>query len=66
MAAEWYNEEDGPEDNISINTNQSGNVYRKNTVGPERLEDLKNTICSDKVQTDWLSWQGDWGTKGWQ
>jgi hypothetical protein len=54
-AVEWYNEEDGSEDNSLIDTNQSGDVYQKDTVGPERLEDQKDTICSEEVQADWLS-----------
>jgi hypothetical protein len=38
-AVEWYNEEDGPEGNSPMDTNQSGDVYQKDTVGPKRLED---------------------------
>jgi len=64
-AVEWYNEQDGPEDNSPMDTNQSGDVYQEDTVGLERLEDWKDTICSEEVQADWLSGQGDWGTKGW-
>jgi hypothetical protein len=38
-AIEWYNEEGGLEDNSPMDSNQSGDVYQKDTVGPERLED---------------------------
>ena len=62
-AVEWLNKEDGPEDNSPIDTNNSGDVYQKDTVGPERLEDWKDTICSKEVQADWLSHQRHWGTK---
>jgi len=62
---EWYNEEDGPEDNSPMDTNQSGHVYQKDTVGLERLEDWNDTTCSEEVQADWISGQRDWGTKGW-
>jgi hypothetical protein len=49
-----------------MDTNQSGDTYQKDdTVGPKRLEDWKDTICSDEVQADWLSEHGDWGTRGW-
>jgi hypothetical protein len=48
-----------------MDSNQSGDVYQKDTVGPERLEDWRDTICSEEVQADWLSEQGDWGTKEW-
>jgi hypothetical protein len=64
-AIEWYNEDDGPEDNSLMDTNQSGDIYQKDTDGPKRLEDWKDTICSEEVQADWLLEQGDWGTKGW-
>jgi len=47
-----------------MDTNQSGDVYQKDTVGPERLEDSKDTVCSEEVQADWLSEQGDWKTRG--
>jgi hypothetical protein len=43
-------------------TNQSGDVYQKDPVGPERLEDWKYTICSEEVQVDWLTEPGDRGT----
>jgi len=46
-----------------MDTNQSGDVYQKDTVGPESLEDWKDTICSEEVQGDWLTEQGHWGTK---
>jgi hypothetical protein len=45
-AIEWSNEEDGPEDNNPMDTNQSGDLYQKDTVCPETLEDWKNTIDS--------------------
>jgi hypothetical protein len=38
-AVEWYNVEDGPEDNSPMDTNQSGDVYQTDTVGSDRLED---------------------------
>jgi len=38
-AVEWYNEVDSPEDNNLMDTNQSGDLYQKDTVGPEKLED---------------------------
>jgi len=38
-AVEWFNKEDGPEDNSPMDTNQSGDEYQKDTVGPERLGD---------------------------
>ena len=38
-AVEWYNEEDGPEDYSPMDTNQSGDVYLKDTVCQKRLED---------------------------
>jgi len=55
----WYNDEDGPEDNSPMDTNQSGHVYQKVTVGLEKLEDWKDSIYSDEVQADWLSEHGD-------
>jgi len=64
-AVEWYYEDNGPEDNSPMDTNQPGDIYRKDTVGPKRLKDCKDTICSEEVQADWLSEQGDWGTRGW-
>ena len=48
-----------------MDTNQSGDVYQKVTVGPERQEDWKGTICSENVQADWLSRQVDWGRMEW-
>ena len=63
--SEWYNEDDGPEDNSPMDTNRSGDIYQKDTVGPKRLEDWKDSICSEEVEADWLSEQGDWGTMGW-
>jgi hypothetical protein len=44
-----------------MDTNQSGNVYEKDTVGPERLEDRMETICLEEVQADRFSEQRDWG-----
>jgi hypothetical protein len=38
-AVEWYKEEDGPEVSSPIDTTQSGDVYRNDTVCPKRLED---------------------------
>ena len=60
-AVEWYDGEDGPEDSSSMDTNQSGDVYQNDIVGLERLEDWKDTICSEGVQADWISEQGHWG-----
>jgi len=48
-----------------MDTSQSGDIYQKNTVGPERLEDWKDTLSSEDVQADWLSELGDWGMKAW-
>jgi len=62
-AVEYYDGEDGPEGYCPIDTNQSGDVYQKDTVGPERLEDWKDTICSEEVKADWSSEQEHWGTK---
>jgi len=62
---EWYNENDGLENNSPMDTNQSGDVYGKDTVCPERLEDGRGTIRSEEVQADWLSEQGNWGTSRW-
>jgi len=56
---EWYKEVDGPEDNSLIDTNQSGYVYQKDTVGLERLEDWRDSICWEEVQANWLAEQGD-------
>jgi len=39
----------------SDDTNQPADGYHKDTVGPERLEDWQDTICSEEVQADWLS-----------
>jgi len=64
-AVEWYDEEDSPEDNSLMGTNQSGHVYQKETVGPERLEDCKDTICSREVQANWLSEQEHCGAMRW-
>jgi hypothetical protein len=44
-----------------MDINQSGDVYLKDTVGPERLEDWKDSICTEGVKADWISEQGDWG-----
>jgi len=63
-AVEWYKEVAGPEDNSPMDNNQSGDVYQKDTVAPERLEDWKDTICSEEVKVDWLSEEGDWRTRG--
>ena len=38
-AVELYNEEDGLEVNSPMDTNQSGDIYLKDCVGPKRLED---------------------------
>jgi hypothetical protein len=38
MFVEWYNDKDGPEDNNSMDTNQSGEIYPKDTVSLESLE----------------------------
>lgn len=54
----WYNEVDGPEDNSPMDYNQSGNKHHQDTVGAERLEDWRDTICLEKVQADWLLEQG--------
>jgi len=62
-AVEWYDGEDGPEDNSPMDLNQSGAVYQNDTVRPEGLEDWKDNICTEEVQADWLSEQGHWGTK---
>jgi hypothetical protein len=62
---EWCKEEDGPEDNSPMDTNQSWDIYHKHTVGPERLEDWRDTIWSDDVQAYWLSSQEDMGKTGW-
>jgi hypothetical protein len=51
-AVEWYNVDDGPEDNSPMDSNQSGDFYQKDTVGRERLEYGKNTICLGEVQAD--------------
>jgi len=48
-----------------MDTNQPGDIYQKNTVGLKRLEELKDTICSEEVQANWISEQGDWGMRGW-
>jgi hypothetical protein len=37
------------EDSSSRDTNQPGDVYHKDTVGPERLEDAQDTICLEEV-----------------
>jgi hypothetical protein len=47
-----------------MDPNKSGDVSQKDTVGPERLEDWKDTICTEEVQADWVSEQWDWGTRG--
>jgi len=64
-AAEWYEEPGGPEDNSPMDTNQSGDLYQKDTVGPEWLEDWKDTICSEEVQADPLSKNRDSRMWGW-
>jgi len=51
------------EDNSPMDTNQSGDVYQKETVDQAKLEDLKDIICSEEVQANWLSPQEVWGTK---
>ena len=51
---QWYNEKDRPEDNGLMDTNQSGDVYQKDTVGLEKLEDWKDTIRSEEIQADLL------------
>jgi len=51
-AVEWYNEGDGPEDNSPMEAYHSGDVYKQDTVGLERLEDRKDTICLEEVQAD--------------
>jgi len=48
-----------------MDTNQSRDVYQKDTIGTETLEECKNTICSEEVQADWLSEYGDWKMRGW-
>jgi len=63
-AVEWYKEVDDPEHNRPMDTNQSGDVYQKDTVGPEKLEDRMDTICSEEVQVNWLSEHGDWRMRG--
>jgi hypothetical protein len=35
---EWYNEDDGPEDNSPMDTNLSRDIYQNDTVGLKRLE----------------------------
>jgi len=62
-AVEWKDGEDGLEDNSPMDTNQSRDVYQKDTVSPDRLEDWKDTICSEEVQADWFPKQGHWWTK---
>ena len=52
-ADEWYKEVDGPEDNSPMDTNQSGDVYQKDTVGLDWLEDWQDTISSEEV---WAAW----------
>jgi len=64
-AVEWCKEENGPEDNSPMDTNQSGDVYQKDTVCPEGLEDWRDTICLEEVQADWLPEHRDWRAKGW-
>jgi len=63
-AVEWYKEVDGLEDNSLMDTNRSGNVYQKYTVDPERLEDWKDTICSEEVQADSFPEKLDWKMRG--
>jgi hypothetical protein len=46
-----------------MDTNQSGDLYQKDTVCPETVENWKNTIYSYDVQADGLSEQEDWGIK---
>jgi hypothetical protein len=58
-ADEWYKEVDSPEDNSPMDINQSGVVCQKDTVGPQGLEDWSDTICTGKVQADWLLEQSD-------
>jgi len=38
-AVEWYNEVDGQDDNSLMDTNQSEDVYLKDSVDSERLEE---------------------------
>jgi hypothetical protein len=52
---EWYKEVDGLEDNSPMETNQTGDVYQMESVGPESLDDWKDTIYLEAGQADWLS-----------
>jgi len=61
---EWYKEVYGPEDNSLMDANPSRDVHQMDTVGPESLEDWKDTICPGEVQGDWLSKLGDWKAGG--
>jgi hypothetical protein len=54
-----YKDVYGPEDNREMDTNQSGDVYPNNTVGPDALKDCSKTICSEEVQGGRLSEQLD-------
>ena len=47
-----------------MDANQSGDLYQKDTVGPEWLEDLKDTNWLDKVHANWLSNNEDWRMRG--
>ena len=47
-----------------MDTNQSGDVYQNDTVGLDRVEDQRDSICSEEVQPNWLSEQGDRRTRG--
>jgi len=58
-AMEWAKHVDGTEENSTMEANQSGTLHQEDTIGPERLEDWKNNTCSEEIQADWLSEQGD-------
>jgi len=47
-----------------MDTNQFGDVYQMDTPSPKKLADMQDTICSEEVQADWVSEQGDWKMRG--
>jgi len=57
-------EVEGSEEHSPMNTHQPGDVYRNDTVHLERLENSRDTICSEEVQADRLSWEGEWRKSG--